>query len=107
MPDTNANTHDNRLEQRYLAAVGRGDWEDMGRCWELAHSLGEKALATLSASVTVIHAVMVAAGLFVDQHEDSDACPGCGCRPGDGLTPGCEAEVGCGYWRELARQLGK
>lgn len=27
-----------------------------------------------------------------------DACPGCGCRPGDGRTEGCSHELGCGYW---------
>jgi hypothetical protein len=24
-------------------------------------------------------------------------CPGCGCKPGDGRTPGCTHPVGCGY----------
>lgn len=31
--------------------------------------------------------------------QDIDACPGCGCRPGDGLTDGCEDPDGCGYFR--------
>lgn len=34
--------------------------------------------------------------------EDSpEGCPGCGCDPGDGLTAGCDAEDGCGYWRHV------
>ena len=27
---------------------------------------------------------------------DADACPGCGCRPGDGITKGCHDPIGCG-----------
>lgn len=26
-----------------------------------------------------------------------EACPGCGCMPGDGRTPGCTHHDGCGY----------
>lgn len=29
--------------------------------------------------------------------EDIEACPGCGCMPGDGRTPGCTHPGGCGY----------
>lgn len=29
-----------------------------------------------------------------------DACPGCGCLPGQGLTPDCHDPDGCGYWRD-------
>jgi hypothetical protein len=35
------------------------------------------------------------------QLKDQEACPGCGCRPGDGLTAGCNDPLGCGYFREL------
>jgi len=28
--------------------------------------------------------------------EDPDACPGCGCVPGDGVTAGCTHPTGCG-----------
>jgi hypothetical protein len=28
-------------------------------------------------------------------------CPGCGCGPGDGITEGCNAIWGCGYYRHL------
>jgi hypothetical protein len=34
----------------------------------------------------------------------ADACPGCGKRPGEGLTPGCEHPAGCGYWRQAIPQ---
>lgn len=33
--------------------------------------------------------------------EGNEACPGCGCQPGDGLTEGCEDPNGCGYWRDM------
>lgn len=26
-----------------------------------------------------------------------DPCPGCGCLPGEGKTPGCQHPLGCGY----------
>ena len=38
----------------------------------------------------------------LEKRTPSDACPGCGCEPGDGLTPGCEHEDGCGYLRGVA-----
>jgi hypothetical protein len=28
--------------------------------------------------------------------QDKDACPGCGCVSGDGITAGCTHEFGCG-----------
>jgi hypothetical protein len=30
------------------------------------------------------------------EHGDHDQCPGCGCEPGDGITPGCDHPGGCG-----------
>ena len=40
----------------------------------------------------------------MDFEESSEACPGCGAEPGDGLTEGCTDENGCGFWRnEMAR----
>lgn len=33
---------------------------------------------------------------------DAEACPGCGSRPGDGRTDGCDDPLGCGYFRSLA-----
>lgn len=30
-----------------------------------------------------------------------DACPGCGCKPGDGLTASCTDAAGCGYFRSI------
>ena len=35
-----------------------------------------------------------------EPEEDPEACPGCGCRPGDGRTEGCKHPDGCGYWEE-------
>jgi uncharacterized protein Veg len=28
---------------------------------------------------------------------DVEACPGCGCHPGDGVTPDCKHPEGCGF----------
>ncbi len=36
-----------------------------------------------------------------DGPDDDDACQGCGCRPGDGLTPGCDHPEGCGFFRSV------
>ena len=33
----------------------------------------------------------------------TDACPGCGCMPGDGRTEGCIDPDGCGYSIEESR----
>jgi hypothetical protein len=30
-----------------------------------------------------------------------EACPTCGCEPGDGLTDGCDDPDGCGYYRAM------
>jgi len=35
--------------------------------------------------------------------EDDEACPGCGCVPGDGTTEGCEDPGGCGELRKLSQ----
>lgn len=34
-------------------------------------------------------------------HDVTDACPGCGNEPGDGLNPECQHPDGCGYWRRF------
>jgi hypothetical protein len=31
---------------------------------------------------------------------EPEACPGCGCKPGGGYTPGCMDPEGCGYFAE-------
>jgi len=37
-------------------------------------------------------------GEVIDLRTDDDcACPGCGCKPGEGRTPGCNHPDGCGY----------
>jgi hypothetical protein len=41
------------------------------------------------------------------EQQESEACPGCGALPGQGLTPTCSHPEGCGYWRvELAPEHG-
>lgn len=35
----------------------------------------------------------------LDWVSDPEACPGCGSRPGDGITPGCDDPMGCGHNR--------
>lgn len=32
---------------------------------------------------------------------DSEACPGCGSKPGDGINAKCDDPMGCGYWKEF------
>lgn len=29
-----------------------------------------------------------------------EACPGCGCKPGEGITETCNHPQGCGFWKE-------
>jgi hypothetical protein len=38
---------------------------------------------------------------WVEEQEtaSAEACPGCGCMPGDGLTKRCWHPAGCGFWR--------
>ena len=31
------------------------------------------------------------------EDDDPEACPGCGCLPGDGRTEGCDHPDGCGF----------
>ena len=38
--------------------------------------------------------------------KNPEACPGCGCLPGEGLTDGCEDRDGCGYHRSIADGSG-
>jgi hypothetical protein len=33
--------------------------------------------------------------------DTEEACPGCGSMPGDGITPGCDDPMGCGYHKGL------
>lgn len=35
----------------------------------------------------------------LDLIDNYEACPGCDCMPGDGLTESCNDPLGCGYWR--------
>ncbi|MCP4203739.1 MAG: hypothetical protein GY769_17615 [bacterium] len=34
---------------------------------------------------------------FAKKDDDPEACPGCGCKPGDGKTEGCDDPDGCGF----------
>ena len=40
-----------------------------------------------------------------EAHEENavpeDACPGCGRRPGDGVSASCTDALGCGYWKAV------
>jgi hypothetical protein len=62
-----------------------------------------RSQAAQLASIATLH------GLTADRLDDlimawcntPDACPGCGCQPGDGLTGGCTHPDGCGYWRRV------
>ncbi len=33
-----------------------------------------------------------------------ESCPGCGRMPGDGYGTDCEDPMGCGYWKDWARE---
>ncbi len=35
-----------------------------------------------------------------DGRPDPEACPGCGCVPGDGITDGCHDPDGCGFHQQ-------
>lgn len=37
----------------------------------------------------------------VDEYTNPEACPGCGCLPGEGRTNGCDHPDGCGFTRTL------
>ena len=44
-----------------------------------------------------------------DVEENPEACPGCGCLPGDGVSEDCDDEEGCGFFKGLdleAKQHG-
>lgn len=45
-----------------------------------------------------IQAVVQAANRFKSPDE---ACPGCDCMPGDGITESCNHPDGCGYWKSF------
>jgi len=30
-----------------------------------------------------------------------EACPGCGCLPGDGISADCDHPEGCGFWKAV------
>jgi hypothetical protein len=47
-------------------------------------------------------------GLLTDPTpEDAEGCPGCGNRPGAGVTDGCDHPLGCGFWRKIAADVAR
>jgi hypothetical protein len=40
-------------------------------------------------------------GQHITGPDAEPACPGCGCKAGEGRTPGCTNPDGCGYWDAL------
>jgi len=42
-----------------------------------------------------------------DEEVDPEACPGCGCRPGDGISEKCEHPEGCGFNRARAAEYAR
>jgi hypothetical protein len=41
--------------------------------------------------------------LLLDDECDPEACPGCGCKPGEGVNPKCDDSDGCGYWKAFEK----
>lgn len=39
------------------------------------------------------------------EEPNPEACPGCGCLPGDGVSESCDDPNGCGFFRELAADI--
>lgn len=39
-----------------------------------------------------------------EQDLGTDACPGCECVPGEGVSANCNDPDGCGYWKDLEKQ---
>lgn len=47
-------------------------------------------------------------GLLTDPTpDDAEGCPGCGNRPGAGVTEGCDHPLGCGFHRKIAADLAR
>jgi hypothetical protein len=49
---------------------------------------------------TLVQRTFEAALTDPDPVADTDACPGCGNVPGDGLSQDCWHPHGCGFWKE-------
>ena len=56
------------------------------------------AIATRMPTIAEVRGLIAEALDDSDEEEEGDpcACPGCGCLPGEGRTPGCTDEDGCG-----------
>jgi hypothetical protein len=53
-------------------------------------------LFTEAATGHLIHPAPTRADLEATYGDDPESCRGCGCVPGDGVTPGCDHPDGCG-----------
>lgn len=91
-----------RLEGTTRVRCQSCGWE--GGCQECSSGvLVSVAPGTLpgSAQLTLPPPVVVEDEPVVVEGEEDDlagvGCPGCGCFPGDGRTPGCHHPEGCGY----------
>jgi hypothetical protein len=86
------------LPQAGAVALG---WSDHDEADEADDECGDVPAGTSGVSCTrpAGHA-----GLHGDEHEtwpqSPDACPGCGCVPGEGRTSGCTHADGCGATAE-------
>jgi hypothetical protein len=66
---------------------------ETARTYWYAHILGalDKDHEFLGGSMTTME------DTIEDVEEDQFACNGCGCKPGDGTTEGCNDPEGCGF----------
>lgn len=60
---------------------------------ELGHSLEEHTIDQLKDDLEEENLTV--------EEDEACACPGCGCKPGEGLTDSCTHEEGCGYFKQL------
>lgn len=50
-------------------------------------------------------ATLIFEAMYKENHEN-EACPGCGCMPGDGVTETCNDPNGCGFWKQMETSQG-
>lgn len=107
-PGDDAEALDNLIRQaREVRAAAKPDPGDARWIERAREQYGEEGSVEIDdgAVVSISDAVgggdggaYVAAWVYVEaeEKEPDDACPGCGCLPGEGLTPGCTDLLGCG-----------
>lgn len=64
--------------------------------------VGRKAYPKLIECVDYVRDQVEQAMEKIESSED--ACPGCSCRPGDGITESCDDAAGCGHFKSLRDQ---